>query len=140
MSDSKGAERTIIESALKAATPQDAVAVAEMIERHIGARHQRPVGDRFNNYGLMASSGSYEYKALEPVTNAQDAVLERWATEKWGSLASVPYKAPSEAASDLFGSFNYQQQADLGRVAFRESDSPTRSSKRLTIVSRDRGC
>ena len=51
MSDSKGAERTIIESALKAATPQDAVAVAEMIERHIGARHQRPVGDRFNNYG-----------------------------------------------------------------------------------------
>ena len=38
------------------------------------------------------------------------------------------------------GSFNYQQQADLVRVAFRESDSPTRSSKRLTIVYRDLGC
>lgn len=141
MSVDKSIERTIITAALEATTLEDATAVAEMIERHVGARHQRPVGDRFNNYGLMAlSGGSYEYKALEPVTNGQDAVLERWAADKWGELEEVPYQTPDEAATDLFGGLNYQQQADMVTVAFRESDSPTRSSKRLTIVYRDLGC
>ena len=140
MSSNKSSERKIITSASKAVTHEDAVAVAEMIERYVGARHQRPVGDRFNNYGLMASSGSYEYKALEPITNAQDAVLERWAAGKWGDLAKVPYQTPDEAARDLLGPLNYQQQADMVTVAFRESDAPTRSSKRLTIVYRDLGC
>ena len=35
---------------------------------------------------------------------------------------------------------NYQQQADMVTVAFRESDHPTRSTKRMTIVYRDQGC
>ncbi|MGA4993820.1 hypothetical protein [Nonomuraea bangladeshensis] len=133
-------ERSIIESALNASTYEEAVAVARMIERHIGVRYQRPVGDRFNNYGLMASSGSYEYKALEPVTNGQDAVLERLAAAKWGDLSNVPYQSPAEAAEDLLGNLNYRQQADMVTVAFRESDPPTRSNKRLTIVYRDKGC
>jgi hypothetical protein len=130
----------IIDSALKAVTYEDAIAVAGLIEKDIGARYQRPIGDRFNNYGLMASSGSYEYKALEPVTNEQDGLLERLAVGKWGDLSSVPYKTPDEAARDLLGGLNYQQQADMVTVAFRESDPPTRSNKRLTIVYRDQGC
>ncbi len=130
----------VIKSALNASTYEEAVSVADLIAESIGARHQRPVGDRFNNYGLMASSGSYEYKALEPVTNEQDAVLERLAAAKWGSLDKVPYQRPDEAAKDLLGGLNYQQQADMVTVAFRESDEPTRSTKRLTIVYRDQGC
>lgn len=133
-------ERAIIESALNATTFDDAVAVTKLIERQIGAQYQRPIGDRYNNYGLMASSGSYEFKALEPVTNEQDAVLERLAVAKWGDLAAVPYRTPAEAARDLLGNKNYQQQADMVTVAFRESDPPTRSTKRLTIVYRDQGC
>lgn len=140
MSNVKDPERKIIEAALSAATHAEAVAVAQMIEKHLGTHCQRPVGDRFNNYGLMASSGSYEYKALEPVTNGQDALLERWAAQKWGDLNSVPYSNPEEAAADLFGGLNYRQQADMISVALRESDPPTRSSKRLTLVYRDLGC
>jgi hypothetical protein len=140
MMSNQNAERAIIESALSATTYDDALAVAKLIESHIGAQYQRPIGDRYNNYGLMASSGSYEYKALEPVTNEQDAVLERLAVGKWGDLMHVPYQTPEEAARDLLGSQNYQQQADMVSVAFRESDPPSRSSKRLTIVYRDQGC
>ncbi|ODQ99158.1 hypothetical protein BHQ21_25465 [Mycobacterium sherrisii] len=133
-------EREIIAQALAASTYDEAVAVAKQIESHIGARHQRPVGDRYNNYGLMASSGSYEYKALEPVTNEQDAVLERLAVKRWGDLKQVPYQRPDEAAQDLMKDLNYQQQADMVTVTLLESDPPTRSSKKLTIVYRDKGC
>jgi hypothetical protein len=140
MSSKHTSERAIIEAAINAATYDDAVAVADQIVAHLGARHQRPVGDRYNNYGLMASSGSYEYKALEPVTNMDDAVIERLAAGKWGDLSKVPYQTPEEAARDLLAGKNYQQQGDMVTVAFRESDAPTRSSKQLTIVYRDLGC
>jgi len=66
-------DREIISQALAAKTLDDAREVSGLIEQAVGARYVRPVGDRFNNYGLMAASGSYEYKALEPVTNEQDA-------------------------------------------------------------------
>lgn len=131
----------IVRAALSAATAEQAVAVNEMIRADIGAEHQRPVGDRFNNYGLMTASGSYEYKALEPVTNQQDSVLERLAAARFGSdLSRVPYGSPEEAAVELMGQLDYRRQADQVTVAFRESDEPTRSSKRLTIVYRDQGC
>jgi hypothetical protein len=136
----KNTEQKIISAALSASTYDEAVAVAKMIEQAVGGRYERPVGDRYNNHGLMASSGSYEFKATEPVTNGQDAVLERLAAGKWGDLDKVPYKSPAEAASDLLDNLNYQQQGDKVTVAFRESDPPTRSSKRLTIVYRDLGC
>ena len=134
------ADKKIIRAALAAQSYDNAFEVAEMIERSVGARNQRPVGDRYNNYGLMASSGSYEYKALEPVTNSQDGVIERLAVQKFGSLEAVPYSSPDLAAKDLLGSLDYKDQADMVTVAFRESDHPTRSSKRLTIVYRDEGC
>ncbi|MGO4534388.1 hypothetical protein [Leifsonia sp. 2MCAF36] len=132
--------RQIIEAAINAATVEDANALAAMIEGAIGTRWERPVGDRYNNYGLLASSGSYEYKALEPVTNSQDAVLERLAVRKWGAIEGVPYSSPEEAADDLLSGLNYQQQADTVTVAFKESDHPARSTKLLTVVYRDEGC
>lgn len=131
----------IIRGALTATTYDAAVAVAKLIETDVGTAYQRPVGDRVNNYGIMTSSGgSYEYKSLEPITNMQDSVLERLAAAKFGDLVSVRYETPAEAAHDLLGSLNYQQQADRTTVTFEESDPPARSSKRLTIVYRDTGC
>src|SRR5215216_851298 len=119
----------IINVALAATTYEDAVAVAKLIETDIGAAYQRPVGDRVNNYGIMTSSGgSYEYKALEPVTNMQDGVLERLAAAKFGDLANVPYETPEQAAHELLGALNYQQQADRNTVTFEDSDPPARSS------------
>ena len=140
MTNDEKKSAAIIKAALDASTYDDAVRVSQLIEADIGALYQRPVGDKFNNYGLMASSGSYEYKALEPVTNQQDSVLERFAAAKFGDLSKVPYGSPGEAAADLLGGFKYQDLADKISVSFRESDSPTRSSKRLTIVYRDEGC
>lgn len=130
----------IVEAALAAVSYEEAVRVEQLIEADVGNRFQRPIGDRFNNYGILASSGSYEYKALEPVTNQQDAVLERLAAAKLGDLSNVPYKTPAEAAADLLGAMDYKDQADRISVSFRESDPPTRSNKRLTIVYRDLGC
>lgn len=132
---------TIITKAIEAKTFDQAVEVTALIEEDVGARYTRPVGDRWNNYGIMAGSGgSYEYKALEPVTNMQDAVLELLAADKFTERTAVPYQSPSEAAHDLLGSLNYQEQADKVVVEFEESDPPTRRNKRLTIVYRDRGC
>jgi hypothetical protein len=131
----------IIKAAVGATRYDDAVAVAKAIEADIGVGYQRPVGDRVNNYGIMTSSGgSYEYKALEPVTNMQDGVLERLAAAEFGDLDRVPYDTPEEAAHELLGALNYQQQADRATVTFKDSDPPARSSKRLTIVYRDLGC
>ena len=140
MTQSESNAGAIIKAALAASTLDDALEVERLIEGDIGHRYQRPIGDRFNNYGLMASSGSYEYKALEPVTNQQDAVLERLVAAKLDDLENVPYKTPEEAARDLMGHLDYKEQADKVTVSFAESDPPTRSSKHLTIVYRDTGC
>src|SRR4051794_34749576 len=132
--DRKPSAKQIITSALASASHADALALEKLIEQSIGARHQRPVGDRYNNYGLMASSGSYEYKSLEPVTNMQDTQLERLAMQKFGDLAQAPYMSPEQAAKDLLSGLTYQQQADRVSVRLLESDPPARSSKRLTVV------
>lgn len=130
----------IIRAAVEAKTSEDAVRVNRMIEESIGERHERPVGDRWNNFGLISQSGSYEYKALEPVTNMQDAELERLALLKYGDLSKVPYRTPHEAACDLLPDGDSRAIADRITVELRESDPPTDRTKRLTIAYRDRGC
>jgi len=134
------AARKIIEAALSARTLSDAEHVDELLESAIGQRFERPVGDKVNNFGLMTTSGSYDYKLIENVTNMQDALLERAAIERYGSLAVVPYRTPHEAADDLFHGLT---EAELGRratVEFYEAGQPARKSKRLTAVFRDLGC
>lgn len=133
-------EHQIIAKALAASTFEEALEVEKLIAES-GAPYERPVGDRYNNFGLLAPSGSsFEYKALEPLTNAQDAILERRAAARWGDVKKVPYQRPTEAAQDLLGGLSYQQQGELVTVKLCESDAPTRSSKRLTLVYRDHGC
>lgn len=130
----------IIEAALNARTFADTTRVDELIATAVGARYERPIGDRVNNFGLLTTSGSYDHKLIENITNMQDALVERAAVKRCGSLELVPYGTPHEAADDLFRNVT---SADLGRranVELFEAGEPARKSKRLTAVFRDLGC
>ena len=72
----------IIEAALAARTEADAGSLNDLIATELGSRFYRPIGDKVNNFGLMTTSGSYDYKLIENVTNMQDALLERAAAER----------------------------------------------------------
>ena len=61
----------IIEQALAARTVQQAETVQDLIASTIGKRHQRPLGNTWNNQGILTgSASSYDHKALEVVTKA----------------------------------------------------------------------
>ncbi len=129
----------IVTAALSARSREEADRVQDLIEAAIGARYQRPVGDKWNNQGMLTASGSsYDHKALEVVTNMQDAVIELLALQKYGSSASVPFKTPREAATALLGSHTRKQKSDLVTVTIDEAVSGDK--KRVTLVSRDFGC
>jgi hypothetical protein len=82
----------IVKAALEAITVDDANAVYELIVKAIGADYRRPLFDTVDNYGAVTGgSGSYDHKAIEPVTNMHDTVLELAALRKHGSHAAVPY-------------------------------------------------
>lgn len=133
--------REIVEAALEARTAADATRVQEAIQASIGARNQRWIADRSNNFGLMnAAGGSFDHKVLEVATNMQDAVIERQALRKWGDVQRVPYRTPHEAAADLFTSDPYQDVSELAVIEFHESEGRARDTKRLTVTFRDKGC
>ena len=69
----------------------------------------------------------------------QDAVLEREALRKFSSISAVPYQTPLDAAKGLFPSTEGATLASKTRVNIRESDSPVREKKAITIVYRDEG-
>ena len=120
--------REIIGAALAARTTNDARGVDQLIASAVGKRWERPVGDRVNNHGLLATSGSYDFKLIENVTNMQDAVIERAAAERFGDLKTVPFTTPHEAAAALLGKHT---EAELGRrasVYFSQADQPARTS------------
>jgi uncharacterized membrane protein YgcG len=138
------AAHTLVQAALEAHTPEDASRVQSLIEKQFGARCIRPVGDKWNNHGLMGAAGSFDLKLIEEVTNMQDSVIERHALLKWGSRDAIPYDAPHAAAGDLLSDI-----PDLARkatVRFKESTKSTdkneraRITKRLTAVFTDEGC
>ncbi|MGB6246810.1 hypothetical protein, partial [Gordonia sp. (in: high G+C Gram-positive bacteria)] len=136
--DGSSINARIVGAALHAATLAEALEVQQLIGESFGARHKRPVGDRPNNHGMMASSGSYDLKLIELVTNMQDGVLERLALRKWNVSDAVPYRDPHEAARALFPCRELPEHPV--RVEFRQSDPPAKKTKRLTAVFRDHGC
>ncbi len=130
----------IVQAALAAATLTDADHVQDLLAASLGARHERPLGDKWNNHGLMSTSGSFDLKLIENVTNMQDAVLERYALQRHHAPENVPYRSPHEAAEVLFAGLDIATRSRLATVTFRESDPPTGTTKRLTPVFRDMGC
>jgi hypothetical protein len=132
---------TIVAKALAASTPRDAADLQRAVEAAVGGRYERPLGDTWGNMGLISGGGgSFDHKALENVTNMQDAVLELLAVAKHGSVGAAPYTTPVEAAEDLLSGLPADELNRLTCVEFRESDPPATKSKRLTILCRDRGC
>lgn len=131
----------IVRAALEARTVAEASQINDMITLHVGKRYERFIGDTANNLGPLTTRGNYDHKALEPLTNMHDAILERFACEKFGGdLSAVPYETPREAAAGLLGHPSREEQAALARVDIYESDPPTKESKRVTLAYRDRGC
>src|SRR5436190_22803408 len=113
--------REILERAVGARTMRDALDVREMIVADAGARYERPIGDIWNNLGPMSTTGSFDHKLIENVTNMQDAVVARHAMARCGDLAKVPYTRPHEAAKALLGGVRYEEIAQKVRVDFYES-------------------
>ena len=130
----------IAKAALGARTMAEALAVQDMIESAVGARFERPLGDKGNNQGLLTQSGSsYDHKQIEAVTNMQDAVLLDRALRKYGSMEAVPYETPQEAAEDLLGSVSTREPAQLCRMEIDEF-AEGENKKRVTLTYRDLGC
>ncbi|RIK03130.1 MAG: hypothetical protein DCC48_17190 [Acidobacteria bacterium] len=130
----------IVKAALAARTVDQADAVQQLIAKSIGTRHQRPLGDTWNNQGILTSSGSsYDHKALEVVTNMQDAVLELRAIQDYGSRAATPFSTPQAAATALLAGLSDKEQADLASVTIDKAEAGT-TKKRVTLVMRDLGC
>jgi len=128
----------IIEAALKARTQDDADEVQDLIVGAVGGRFERPIGDRWNNQGMLTASGaSYDHKALEVVTNMQDAVLERLALQKYPNRGAVPFANPHEASTSLLADLTAKEQADLATVTIDDSG---KGKKQVTLVMRDKGC
>jgi len=135
-----GNHKEILELALAARTPEQAREVQKLIERAIGARHERPVGNTWNNQGILTGSGaSYDHKALEVVTNMQDAALELLGVLKYGARTAVPFKTPHEAAAALFVGETKKAQAELASVTIDPAGAGT-DKRRITLVMRDHGC
>ena len=133
-------KKKIIEQALDARTLEEATAVQELIASAIGGRHQRPLGDTWNNQGILTGSGaSYDHKALEVVTNMQDAVLELAAIRAHGSKEDTPYKNPHDAATSLFAGRDRRSKAGLATVTIDRAGVGS-DKKRVTLVTRDLGC
>jgi hypothetical protein len=131
----------IVRAALAARTVADAEVLDSMIAEAIGAQHYRPVGDKVNNFGLMTTSGSYDFKLIENLTNMQDALLERAAGARFGvSLDQVPYATPHEASRGLLSGRGDAELANAASVEFYPAGTSPRSSKRITPVFRDLGC
>ena len=132
--------KKIVEQALGARTPEEAAAVQDLIASAIGERHQRPLGNTWNNQGILTGSGaSYDHKSLEVVTNMQDAVLELEALRNYGSREDTPFATPHDAAGSLFAGLNRRQKAELAIVTIDKAGGGS-DKQRITLVMRDFGC
>ena len=132
--------KKIIKRALSARTPEEAAAVQDLIASAIGERYERPLGNTWNNQGILTGSGaSYDHKSLEVVTNMQDAVLELEALRNYGSREDTPFSTPHEAAGSLFAGLDRGQKAELATVTI-DSAGVGSDKKRITLVMRDFGC
>ena len=132
--------KRIIEAALATRSLRQAEKLQEAIAADIGARYERPVGDKVNNIGLMSTAGSYDHKLIENVTNMHDALLERYAAQRFGpELSRVPYTSPREAADALFAGAG-EDLAHAATVEICDGDESAKSSRKITAVFRDEGC
>lgn len=128
----------IVQAALESKTAEEAADLQSSIAMTLGGEHFRPLGDRWGNFGILASGADYDLKLVELITNMQDAIIERAALRKYGSreAAASALKSPQEAVKKLLTPMN---DADIPEVRFWESDPPASKSHKLTVWFDDRG-
>ncbi|TDN92216.1 ATP-binding protein [Microbacterium sp. BK668] len=135
-----GQHHEIVEGALSARTLEEADAVQKLIAKAVGKTNQRPLGNTWNNQGILTGSGaSYDHKSLEVATNMQDAVLELLALRRFGTRDAVPYRTPHEAAEDLTRGMPKREVASYSSVTIDAAGAGS-DKKRVTLVMRDQGC
>jgi hypothetical protein len=133
-----GSNRSIVAAALDAKTAEEAADLQSMITMQFGEEYFRPLGDRWGNFGILASAADYDLKLVELITNMQDAVIERAALRKYGTraIAASALRTPREAVANLRDEL---EQAASPEVTFWESDPPATRSHKLSVWFDDRG-
>ena len=130
--------KQLVEDASAVRSLADAVAVERAIVDMVGAEYRRPLGDVWNNFGLVSQAGDFDHKVIEAVTNAQDSILEREAVKRFKG-APIPYTSPREAAEELL---ELDQKATRERihVDFRSAGEEQDKQRKITIGVSDDGC
>lgn len=114
----------------------DAQAVDRAITSQVGAEYRRPLGDIWNNFGLVSYAGDFDHKVMEAVTNAQDAILEREASKRFPDGA-IPYHSPREAAGALL---DLERKDTRERINVELMKGGDIDLKKITITVTDDGC
>lgn len=128
----------IVQAARSVRSYVDAQAIDQMIASRVGAEYRRPLGDIWNNFGLVSHTGDFDHKVIEAVTNAQDAILEREATIRFGQT-DIPYGSPREAAAALLD-LDAKATSERVHVAFRSAGPDQDKERRITVAVSDDGC
>ncbi len=128
--------RELVAAATQITSLADAEAVDRAIVNLVGAEHRRPLGDIWNNFGLVSYAGDFDHKVMETVTNAQDAILEREATIRFPD-GKIPYASPREAAKDLL---DLEARATRERIYVELAKGGDVDPKMITISVNDDGC
>lgn len=130
--------KKIVRFACDVRSMDDARRLEEAIVESVGSEHRRPLGDVWNNFGLVSHTGDFDHKVIEAVTNAQDAILEREATKRFrGGL--IPYQSPRAAARDLLD-LEGKTTSERIHVEFFSAGAVQDKQRAITIGVTDDGC
>lgn len=130
--------KRLVEHAISVRSLENALAVERAIIDLVGAEYRRPLGDIWNNFGLVSQAGDFDHKVIEAVTNAQDAILEREAAKRFAG-AEVPYTSPREAAKDLLA-LDQAATRDRIHVDITSAGDEQLTQRKITIGVSDDGC
>jgi hypothetical protein len=128
--------RELVASAVEVKSLADAQAVDDAIASLVGAEYRRPLGDRWNNFGMVSYAGDFDHKVIEAVTNAQDAILEREATKRFPD-GNIPYRSPREAAEALF---DLEAKDTRERIYVELDRGGDADIRKITMTVSDDGC
>lgn len=111
-----------------------------------GARHRRPVGDRWGNRGLFtAAGGTVDHKLIELATNMHDAVVASAMARHSGLDAArdsdyaTIFDSPSAAVDALFSDSTRADLARQARVELHLAGGEGEHRRRRSVVFRDYG-
>ena len=136
--ETKVTARQLVDLARDVRSHADAVAVERAIIGLVGAEHRRPLGDVWNNFGLVSQAGDFDHKVIEAVTNAQDSILEREAVARFGE-EPIPYSSPREATEALLD-LELKTTRDRIQVEFSSAGAEELKQRKITIAVSDDGC